>query len=339
MGKKYLVNLPIRIQIWIRPSILKQQFEVIKKARPSVLFLVSDGPRNEEEKKLINESRSIVENIDWECTVYRMYENSNIGMYAMGKKARDFIFSKVDRCAFMEDDYIPSVSYFSFCAELLEKYKNDLRVIMINGNNQLGTYDKPTSDYFFSHEGSIWGAAYWKRTYDKHYDTDFLNDPYIKSKLIEQGKVIKRSKFINKTTQRAFDEVYMTGSEYNLGIIKCLQNQLIIVPTKNLISNLGNDDKATHSSEYKKMPRAMRKIFHSKTYEYDFPLKHPKYVMPDYYYSKQIRKILGHGEYRYVIYLQKLESFILHVFYGDFNRINKKIIEYVRGIFKLKQSR
>ena len=71
--KPYLVDLPVRVQLWIRPHLLKKQFEVIRQARPSILFLVSDGGRNEKEQKLIDESRKIFEEIDWDCTVHKLY--------------------------------------------------------------------------------------------------------------------------------------------------------------------------------------------------------------------------------------------------------------------------
>ena len=51
--KKYLVDIPVRINIWIRPECQRRQFEVIKKARPSILFIQSDGGRNDEEWQAI----------------------------------------------------------------------------------------------------------------------------------------------------------------------------------------------------------------------------------------------------------------------------------------------
>ena len=55
----------------------------------------------------------------------------------MGRKATDFIWQHVDRCIFLEDDQIPAVCFFQYCAELLEKYKNDMRIDRICGMNHL----------------------------------------------------------------------------------------------------------------------------------------------------------------------------------------------------------
>ena len=81
--KTFLVDVPVRVNIWIRPECQKRQFEVIKKARPSVLFLVSDGGRNEKEWEAIRKNRELIDGgIDWDCTVYRIYEDKNNGLYA-----------------------------------------------------------------------------------------------------------------------------------------------------------------------------------------------------------------------------------------------------------------
>lgn len=78
--KKYLVDIPVRINIWIRPECQRRQFEVIKKARPSILFIQSDGGRNDEEWQAIYANRKMIdEGIDWDCQVYRLYEEKIMG--------------------------------------------------------------------------------------------------------------------------------------------------------------------------------------------------------------------------------------------------------------------
>ena len=163
--KPFLVDVPVRINIWIRPDCQRKQFEVLKQARPSIMFLISAGGRNENEWEAIRANRAMFDSeIDWECTVYKLYEEENNGLYAMAAKCRELVWSMVDRCIFLEDDLLPSVSYFRYCAELLEKYKDDLRVSVICGMNHLGICEDVNADYFFSRQGSIWGTATWKRS-------------------------------------------------------------------------------------------------------------------------------------------------------------------------------
>lgn len=109
MNKKpWLVDVPVKVNIWVRPECQRKQFEVIKQARPSILFIQSDGGRNEQEWKIINEHRKMFDTeIDWDCTVYKLYEETNQGMYTMGRKLHDFVWSKVDRCIFWKTIYCP----------------------------------------------------------------------------------------------------------------------------------------------------------------------------------------------------------------------------------------
>lgn len=178
--KPYLVDVPVKINIWTRPECQRKQFEVIKQARPSILFVTSDGGRNEREWQLIYQNRKIYdEEIDWDCKVYKLYMDHNLGMYAMGEKRTELIWNTVDRCIMLEDDILPSVSFFQYCAELLEKYKDDERIECICGMNHLGKSENVLSDYFFSRQGSIWGFAVWKRTIKGRGDFSYFYDSYV----------------------------------------------------------------------------------------------------------------------------------------------------------------
>lgn len=50
-------------------------------------------------------------------------------------------------------------SFFPFCKELLEKYKNDERIHQICGMNNTGVSDHIDDSYLFTNNGSIWGWA------------------------------------------------------------------------------------------------------------------------------------------------------------------------------------
>ncbi len=161
--KPFLVDVPVAIRIWIRPELQKKQFEIIKQARPSILLIQSDGGRNGTEWAAINQNRQLIETgIDWQCQIYKLYENENNGLYTMIQKFYPFVWSKVDRCIFLEDDHIPAVSYFEFCRALLEKYEKDMRIQAICGFNTANKWPTEGADYFFSRRGAIWGLATWK---------------------------------------------------------------------------------------------------------------------------------------------------------------------------------
>lgn len=329
--KSWLVDVPVKVNIWIRPECQRKQFEVIKQARPSILFVISDGGRNEDEwHKILNNRKIYDTEIDWDCKVYKIYEHSNQGMYAMERKTQELVWSKVDRCIFLEDDILPSISYFRFCAELLEKYKDDLRVNRICGMNHMGVSENVSSDYFFSRQGSIWGCAVWKRTWLQYYDFSYGQDTYIMKCLKQRTRHNKVFwKRLNGYANGALYDGHIAGDEFFFELSMYAQNQLSIIPKFNLISNIGCTGDAAHARELKKLPRGIRKVFNMKTYEIDFPLKEAKYVIPDVEYERKRNRIMGYN-YPLVFGVRKVESFLLMLRYGKWK---KAVIKVKNSLF------
>lgn len=326
--KPYLVDVPVRVNIWIRPECQRKQFDIIKKARPSILFLQSDGGRNDKEWDSIKKNRKIFDHeVDWDCQIHRIYESSNLGLYTMGQKVTDFIWSRVDRCIFLEDDHIPSVSFFSFCAELLEKYKDDERIEMICGNNILGKYsDAQPYDYFFTEVGwSIWGRATWKRAYiNREFPFDYSQNEYIK-RCLEYNMT---PFWINKAKHYCQGELHdnhVPGSEYFNMANSVLFHRMSIVPTRNMISNIGEDGE--HSCNSNKYWTKNIDVFNLKTYEINFPINHPKYLVDDKHYGKLYENKLRHEKKSliYKIFFNLLRGIDLLVHGGLNEAIHRKL--------------
>ena len=325
--KSYLVDIPVRVNVWIRPEAQKKQFEVLRQARPSIMFLISDGGRNEAEWEALRQNRALFENeVDWDCTIYKIFEEKNNGLYTMSRKAADLIWSVVDRCIFLEDDNIISVSYFKFAAELLEKYKDDTRIISICCMNYAGIWENTPYDYFFAERGPICGQAMWKRSYQsRDFDLEFGKEPYTMSLL---NKVLKKDPDFRKTTNGyANNPMYgrhVPGGEFLTRLSVYTQNQLYIIPKYNMMSNVGCTDNSEHAAEYKLLPRAIRKIFNMKTYEYEFPLKHPKHMIADMDYMELEDKVLCRNR-PIRKFFRKIEILALFFRYRGLNGMLKKI--------------
>lgn len=325
--KPFLVDVPVKVTIWIRPECQRRQFEVLKEARPSILFIQSDGGRNDEEWAAIYENRKLFdEGIDWDCTVYKVYEDHNNGLYAMIKKMREVIWKHVDRCISLEDDILPSVSFFKYCAELLEYYKDDLRIDCICGMNHLGISENVNSDYFFSRQGSIWGTATWKRSVEMRDDEfSFKNDPYIVDLLKQRTKrnpTFKR-KMLGYTTNSTYDG-HVAGSEFFHSFAMYAHNQLQIIPKVNLVSNIGCTGDSAHADSIQNLPKGVRRMFNMETYEMEFPLKHAKFVIPDVEYEKKRNRILGYNT-PLVSFYRKIERALRKIFNGDMKYVLKKL--------------
>ena len=330
--KKYLIDVPVKINIWIRPECQKKQFEVIKEAKPSILFIISDGGRNDKEQKIIRENRKYIEdNIDWNCTVYKQYEEQNQGMYTMITKMHQLIWSHVDRCIFLEDDILPTVDFFKYCAELLERYKNDFRISHICGMNHLGINERADADYFFSREGSIWGVALWKRTYEMYYKFDYANSQYTMELLrenLEKNKVFWKR--VSAYSKEPVYEGHVAGDEFFLEFNMYGYNQLQIVPKKNMISNIGCTKESAHADELSELPPNIRRLFNARVYSIEFPLKHPVYIIPDLTYERKRNKTLGYN-CPFIELKMKLWKFFHMIKKGQFGKLINLIYKKIRG--------
>lgn len=340
MAKKDRIKSPVALIFFNRPEEFKRVFETVRKEKPEVLFLIQDGPRKDNKLDLKNmqRCRDIAESVDWECEVYKNYSSENLGCGRRVYSGITWAFSYVDRLIILEDDCLPSQSFFPFCDELLEKYLYDPRIGMISGMNHMNTFDKISYDYLFARVGSIAGWATWKRSWDTiEYDLDFIKDEdtlrllnnYISHNRINSGLV----KNAIKLKERLMNGENLTSWSYQRVLNDYLNSALIIVPKYNLMSNIGLTEESVHSvNDIRKVPRAMRKLYKLKLYEIKFPLQHPKYIIEDIEYNKLVDKMMSPKGI--LKYSRRIESITYRLFLGDagmmFKKLKIKIINKIK---------
>lgn len=321
MAKKtFKTDIAVALIFFNRPDCLKDTFKAITEARPSRLYLIQDGPRANRLDDIMNieKCRNIVENIDWECEVYKIYSSENLGCGMRVYSGISEAFKKEEKLVIIEDDIVIGESFLPFCKEMLDRYENDERIGMISGMNHLGVYKDCPYDYFFTSQGgAIWGWASWRRVWkDMDWSLECANDKYACkcvannlrpnrfSKLIMSWLQEKRQSVIHKEKQTSWSFQFGMPAQY-------MQSRLTIVPCLNQISNIGFSAAGVHSSDIDKLPRGLRKVYNGKKYIIRFPLKYPKYVVDDSIYAKKQGEILGGGFWRK--YYRKCESLLYRI--------------------------
>jgi len=296
-----------------RSDCLEKSFASIREARPRTLLLWQDGPRegNQADLEGIQRCREIVENIDWECEVHRKYNEQNYGCDPSTFYSHKWAFSIVDKCIVIEDDVVPSQSFYPFCKEMLDKYEHDTRINRIGGMNQVKDFPCENS-YLFSSVGSVWGWATWKRVadlWDEEYS--FLKDQYhmeLVNHLHPDKNFAKYRETCRKhaASGKPHWETVQTYSRY-------LNSQLTIVPAKNLVKNVGLGEDSTHSNlQLECIPKKLREAFYCESEELTFPLKHPKYVVENLKYKEELFKITGKN-HPWIAKMRKIESIYLRL--------------------------
>jgi len=321
------IDVAVLMLFFNRPDHFEKVFDEVRKARPAKLFLYQDGARGEKDVSGIEACRNIAsdENIDWECEVHRNYQKKNQGCDPSEYLSQKWAFSIVDKCIVLEDDDVPSQSFFPFCKEMLDRYENDERISMIAGFNEDEITPDCNDSYFFTSIFAIWGWASWKRVVDKwEGNYDFLDDKQAMKRL---QSLVKQRKF-RKDFIPMCHEHRETGKEYYESIFwasMLLNSGLAIMPAKNLINNLGLSNDSTHfSGSMKTTPKAYRKIFTMKRYEMEFPLKHPKYIIENVDYKERLYKTNGWG-HPWIKVCRSLEELWLNLKYGNIGIIFKSV--------------
>ena len=144
------IDVAVLLLFFTRTDSFQKVFDEVRRARPSRLFLFQDGPRGERDRTGIEACRAIVadDQIDWECDVRRNYQEHNLGCDPSEYLSQKWAFSLADKCIVLEDDDVPSQSFFPFCKEMLDRYEHDERISIIAGFNTDEVTPGVPYDYF-----------------------------------------------------------------------------------------------------------------------------------------------------------------------------------------------
>jgi len=290
------LTTPVLFIIFNRPETTQLVFEAIRKARPPRLYVAADGPRPNvpTDKVRCEEARRIVDKIDWPCELKTLFRENNLNCGKGPASAMTWFFEHETEGIILEDDCLPSESFFWFCQELLERYRDDNRVMHIGGNNFLDNW-KSIHDYsyYFSRSGFIWGWATWRRAWNlfdydiKLYEKIKAYGFFDKFFLNPLEKRYRLRKF-EKTVER---RGHVDWWDYQWDFCRYINSGLCVIPQKNLVRNLGFGAGATHTTNEKSRSASME------AFEMQYPLKHQPHVLRDIgsdkrYFSKFIKDTL-----------------------------------------------
>lgn len=155
---------PVLFIVFNRPNETRAVFDALRAARPKRLYVAADAPRKNKpgESTRCAETLSIFEEVDWPCEVFLKINEHNLGSHTSIPQAIDWFFDNEEEGIVLEDDCIPSVSFFRYCDELLERYRDNERVMWINGSNIGYKNGEQKPQYLYSAYAISWGWASWR---------------------------------------------------------------------------------------------------------------------------------------------------------------------------------
>jgi len=285
-------NTAILFIIFNRPSTTQHVFHAIKRAKPTRLYIAADAPRvgNAADEAKCKAARAVTEQIDWPCEVKRLFRDENLGCGRAVSEAINWFFKHESEGIILEDDCLPHPDFFTFASTMLTHYRNDQRIVSINGSS-LGYHPANKNSYSYSRFMNMWGWATWK---DRAIQIDYqLNEwKQIRNKTRWVYNHTKQYLFDadinwyrlwrNKFTKVAADPGFTWDWQWMYHQLR--NKQFSIVPAVNLISNIGFDADATHTFEAAN-PAANISLEATPS-----PLIHPSDIKPDLIYEEQYVK-------------------------------------------------
>jgi hypothetical protein len=248
------MTAPVVLISFNRPELTRRTLDRIRAAAPSELFLLADGPRADQpdDHDRCAAVRRELEAVDWPCTTHRRFSDINLGCEASTELGLDWVFSQVPAAIILEDDCLPVPDFFTFCTELLDRYREDARVWQIAGNApDLAPELFSGLSYAMAAFGSIWGWATWRRAWSNH-----------RARLAQShaGPVARRrsrpdlagSQLVTRAGRRYFSDVArdVNRTQFGWDSYWCLSivsaNAFVATPATNLVENIGSGPDATH---------------------------------------------------------------------------------------------
>ena len=301
------MNTPILILLFNRPKETKILINRLRNIKPLKIYISQDGPRNQSPNDIIlcQSVRDIIKDIDWNCEIKKKFNKVNLGCRASVSSALNWFFENEENGIILEDDCIPSNSFFNFCEQMLNRYKNSENIYSISGSNFQNNKKIGNGDYYFSKYAHCWGWATWKRAW-KNYDDDMKF--WTKLKTSHLWNKLHPIFFEKKYWLKVFDSVYnrkidswayvWLASVWNVG-------GKSIIPNTNLIVNIGFNEFATNTLRFSKVDEEKLKFT-----EIESNLSHPSDQIINYKADEYVFKNHFNGKYNFwpwrLIYIFKI---------------------------------
>jgi len=280
---RIILKKPVLFLIFNRLDTTQKTFEQIRIAKPQKLYIASDGARESKvgEKEAVEKVRNwVLENIDWDCEVKTLFRTENLSCKYAVSSALNWFFEQEQDGIILEDDCVPSQSFFAYCEELLDYYKEDKRVWHITGQNPLVEWDCGGASYYFAQNEFCWGWATWADRW-QHFD---INMPDFEENMLKIKEVMP-NRYTYKYWYERFNgcktnKINSWAYIWTYTIMK--DRGFCINPSKNLVSNIGFE--GVHFCRSDNDP-----LLNCKAYETD-EIIHPKNVELDLKAANQIYK-------------------------------------------------
>ncbi|MEB3266328.1 MAG: glycosyltransferase family 2 protein [Cyanobacteriota bacterium] len=242
---------PVLLLAWRRPDCTRQVIDALRAVRPGRLYVACDGPAPQRpgEAALVKATRDqITAAVDWPCQVNRLFSETNQGCQLGVSRAISWFFAQEEEGVVLEDDCVPHPDFLAYCGALLDRYRHDSRVWCISGTNHQHGQWRGDGSYYFSRYNHCWGWASWRRCW-QHYDGDLARWPTLRQSGLLQSVFDDpmEARWWGAIWDRLLHEGRPDSWAYRWTFSCMSQGGLTALPNRNLVANIGFDDRASNT--------------------------------------------------------------------------------------------
>jgi hypothetical protein len=239
--------VPVVLFLFNRPASLARVVDVLCRVRPRLVLAIADGPRpgHPEDIPRCIAARKIVERLDGSCHVIRHFAEANLGCDARITTGLAWAFEHISEAIVLEDDVVPDPSFFPWCAQMLNRYRDEPQVMHVSGRNHLGRWTQSGDGHCLLRRASILGWATWRRAWQRHVTMPGTPDDIMRTAAISAIEPVVLDQFLMQQglALKYRPSVWDTDWE----IKKALLGGLSVVPSVNMVANIGFGPDATHT--------------------------------------------------------------------------------------------
>lgn len=241
---------PVLLFTYRKPQFLEEIFRAIEQYAPPRLYVVSNQYANKDEVAAVSSIRNTISQWKLSGEIIRIFRDKHLLINDSIRSGLDHVLEIEDAAIVLEDDTVPSPSFFAFCNEILERYRDSDDIGSVIGCNLSAGNDENAHRVPFAFV--YWGWATWARKWRALRNTPLpwgARDNKVADKLQDPASIIVP--FLERIDDRCTWDVLW-------GWQQALHDMEVVIPGHNLICNKGFVEEGSYirfmESRFSSMP-------------------------------------------------------------------------------------
>lgn len=237
-------SMAVLIITYRRPRNLQTLLQVCAKNNISRIYVHVDGPSTPDARQDTEASLAILEEFDriHPGVLQQQVSMNNLGAAVGVLRACNWVFNNEEFAVILEDDCIPSDSFFHFVIDAKMHILESSNIYAISGF-QAAPASIVGKDWSLCSYFSVWGWATTQKKWSEMYQEILSLD----IRAVKRARINLSEHAFWKAGARRALEGFVDAWDIPIMLNFRIKNRRAIVPSINLVSNIGFDNVATHT--------------------------------------------------------------------------------------------